>query len=97
MKTKLILAAALLCGGIIAAGAPSGAGAAETKSQTSSQKSGNKASSGCPDRAVQAQAGGTGSPVAAGSMVGSTDRTPPNARGASGTSGQGTTASGRPC
>ena len=87
MKTRSLLTTAVLCIGMLAAGSQASI-AAKHKA---------KAKAGCPSPAVQAQSGGTGSPVAAGSERGSTDRAPAGGPGASGPAGKGTTASGRPC
>jgi hypothetical protein len=116
MKRKIMLAAVLMCGGILAANAQSQrnptagdpGGPATQQQQRGTQPSGSAAGSGsvsaqthCWDRTTnQARlktagaSGGTGSPVAAGSARGSTDRSNPSSPGASGPAGQGTTGSG---
>jgi hypothetical protein len=117
MKRKIMLAAVLMCGGILTANAqsqrnpttgdPSGP-ATQQQQQRGTQPSSSAAGSGsvsaqthCWDRTTnQARlktagaSGGTGSPVAAGSARGSTDRSNPSSPGASGPAGQGTTGSG---
>ena len=107
MRTKLILAAALMCGGMLAANAqssvPSGPANSQTQGTTQEKTGGAepamKGAAGrtdCTDKTA-AQSGGTGSPVAAGSTSGSSDRANPASGGTSGPAGAGTTASGRPC
>ncbi len=118
MKRTLMLATALVCGGILAANAQStrnppggetgpamqqsspGAGGAQQR-QSGSPQGNVTAQTHCWDRATnQARmktagaSGGTGSPAAAGSAQGSTDRANPSSPSASGPSGAGTTGSG---
>jgi hypothetical protein len=117
MKRKLMLAAALICGGILSANAqttrnPTGPSTGAPVPQSNmQQQSGSQTGAGgagsvsaqthCWDRTTnQARlktagaSGGTGSPVAAGSPRGSTDRADPSTPSASGPAGQGTTGSG---
>jgi hypothetical protein len=118
MKRKIMLAAFLMCGGILAADAqstrnPTGdsTGPSIPRSNVQPQSpnpAGTAPGAGrvtaqthCWDRTTnQARlktagaSGGTGSPVAAGSARGSTDRANPSTPSASGPAGQGTTGSG---
>jgi hypothetical protein len=118
MKTKLAIAAVLMCGGILAADAqsarnPTGesTGAPFPRSNLQPQSPNQAGTPGagsitaqthCWDvtgnqarmRTAAGPSGGTGSPVAAGSARGSTDRADPSTPTASGPAGQGTTGSG---
>jgi hypothetical protein len=118
MKSKLMLAAVLMCGGILSADAqsgrnPTGESTGPTIPRSNVQpQSPNQAGAPAGATSITAQthcwdrtgnqarlktagtSGGTGSPVAAGSARGSTDRADPSTPTASGPAGQGTTGSG---
>jgi hypothetical protein len=114
MKSKMMLVAVLMCGGILAAdaqsqrnpgtgdpggnarqqqGAPS-AGQAGTGAVTAQTHCWDRTSNQARMKTAAGPSGGTGSPVAAGSARGSTDRADPSTPSASGPAGQGTTGSG---